>query len=103
MAIVLYLSDTCIDCGACVPECPFAAIFPQDEVPSSYKARGGEKLAAPEGTPGFEEVYDGTNHHGDAIHLNATKTLKPGDTVDLSPDIDANAKYFKDGPGYKSA
>ncbi|MBK6645475.1 MAG: ferredoxin family protein [Anaerolineales bacterium] len=21
--------DTCIDCGACVPECPYAAIFPR--------------------------------------------------------------------------
>jgi NAD-dependent dihydropyrimidine dehydrogenase PreA subunit len=28
--------DTCIDCGACVPECPFAAIFPEDEVPAAY-------------------------------------------------------------------
>ena len=24
--------DTCIDCGACVPECPYAAIFPEDGV-----------------------------------------------------------------------
>ena len=21
--------DTCIDCGACIPECPFLAIFPR--------------------------------------------------------------------------
>src|SRR5574340_578148 len=27
--------DTCIDCGACIPECPYAAIFPEDEVPSA--------------------------------------------------------------------
>ena len=32
---------TCIDCGACVPECPFSAIFPDDEVPSAYRAVGG--------------------------------------------------------------
>ena len=38
--------DTCIDCGACVPECPWAAIFPEDEVPSAYKAKGGEKLSS---------------------------------------------------------
>jgi NAD-dependent dihydropyrimidine dehydrogenase PreA subunit len=25
--------DECIDCGLCVPECPVAAIFPQDDVP----------------------------------------------------------------------
>ena len=35
--------ETCIDCGACIPECPFAAIFPEDEVPTAYKAKGGEK------------------------------------------------------------
>jgi len=94
--------DTCIDCGACVPECPFSAIFPEDEVPSANKAKGGEKIAAPEGTAGFTEVYDGTNHHGDAVHLNATRTLKAGETVDLTDDIKANADYFKNGPGYKS-
>lgn len=25
--------DECIDCGACVPECPVEAIFPDTEVP----------------------------------------------------------------------
>ena len=24
--------DTCIDCGACIPECPYEAIFTEDEV-----------------------------------------------------------------------
>ncbi len=28
--------DTCIDCGACVAECPFDAIFTDDEVPDEY-------------------------------------------------------------------
>jgi len=36
--------DTCIDCGACVPECPFNAIYPEDEVPSAYPAKDGEIL-----------------------------------------------------------
>src|SRR5215212_8325448 len=36
--------DTCIDCGACVPECPYAAIFPEDEVPAAYTAKGGEYI-----------------------------------------------------------
>ncbi|NTV37334.1 MAG: ferredoxin family protein [Anaerolineaceae bacterium] len=96
-------SDTCIDCGACVPECPFAAIFPEDEVPSAYKAKGGEKLAAPVGTAGFTEVYDGTNHEQKPVHLEATRTLAAGEVVDLTPDIDANAAFFKDGPGYSAA
>ena len=29
--------DECIDCGACVPECPVEAIFPEDEVPENQK------------------------------------------------------------------
>jgi len=27
--------DECIDCGACEPECPVAAIFPEDSVPNA--------------------------------------------------------------------
>ena len=34
----LYIDpDTCIDCGACVPECPVSAIFPGDDVPDKWK------------------------------------------------------------------
>ena len=33
----LYIDpEECIDCGACVPECPVEAIFPEDEVPESW-------------------------------------------------------------------
>jgi ferredoxin len=28
--------DTCIDCGACEPECPVQAIFPETQVPSKW-------------------------------------------------------------------
>ncbi len=28
--------DECIDCGACEPECPVNAIFPQDDVPVEW-------------------------------------------------------------------
>lgn len=95
-------SDTCIDCGACVPECPYAAIFPEDEVPSAYKAKGGEFISMPVGTAGFTAVYDGTNHDGEAVHLTATRILAAGEVVDLTPDIAANAAFFKDGPGYSA-
>jgi ferredoxin len=34
---MLYIDpDDCIDCGACVPECPVAAIFADVEVPSRW-------------------------------------------------------------------
>ena len=29
--------DECIDCGACIPECPVEAIFPEDEVPEDQQ------------------------------------------------------------------
>tara|TARA_B100000579_G_C22437722_1_gene668375 strand:+ start:95 stop:379 length:285 start_codon:yes stop_codon:yes gene_type:complete len=28
--------DECIDCGACVPECPVEAIFDEDDVPDKW-------------------------------------------------------------------
>jgi ferredoxin len=30
--------DTCIDCGACEPQCPVHAIFPEDEVPAGKQS-----------------------------------------------------------------
>lgn len=30
--------EECIDCNACVPECPWEAIFVEDEVPEIFKA-----------------------------------------------------------------
>ena len=33
----LYIDpEECIDCGACVPECPVEAIFPEEEVPEQW-------------------------------------------------------------------
>jgi NAD-dependent dihydropyrimidine dehydrogenase PreA subunit len=36
--MLLINPDECIDCGACVPECPVAAILPEEEVPEEEKA-----------------------------------------------------------------
>jgi NAD-dependent dihydropyrimidine dehydrogenase PreA subunit len=34
----LYINpDECIDCGACEPECPVTAIFPEEDVPVAQK------------------------------------------------------------------
>ena len=34
----LYIDpDECIDCGACEPECPVTAIFPEDDVPAEWR------------------------------------------------------------------
>ncbi len=35
---MLYIDpDECIDCGACVPECPVEAIFAEDEIPEGQE------------------------------------------------------------------
>lgn len=90
--------DTCIDCGACVPECPYNAIFPEDEVPSAYTAKGGEVISK----VGLTGHWEGTNHNGGKIVLDTTRTLEAGEVVDLTPDIKPNYDFFKDGPGYKA-
>ena len=30
--------DECIDCGACIPECPVQAIYAEDDVPEQWKS-----------------------------------------------------------------
>lgn len=91
--------DTCIDCGACVPECPYEAIFPEDEVPATYLAKGGEFISR----IGLTGHYEGINHHGEAVVLDCVKQLEAGEVVDLTEDIQSNAKYFQEGPGYSAA
>lgn len=90
--------DTCIDCGACVPECPYEAIFPEDEVPSAYVAKGGEYISK----VGLTGHYEGVNHHGEKVVLDCVRQLTKGETVDLTPDIQENYRYFKEGTGYKA-
>ncbi len=54
--------------------------FPEDDVPSAYKAKGGEFISMPKGTAGFTEVYNGKNHDGEPVHLEATHKLAAGET-----------------------
>ena len=81
---------TCIDCGACVPECPFHAIFPEDEVPSAYKAQGGEFI----NELGSTGRYAGTSHHGQVVALNTTRALAAGEVINLTDAIQINAQFF---------
>lgn len=95
--------DTCIDCGACIPECPYEAIFTEEEVPSAYTPKKeGERQSMPVGTPGFTEPAEAENKSGGIEHIPATRVLPMGETVDLQPDIKPNYDYFKTGTGYKA-
>ena len=88
--------DTCIDCGACVPECPYGAIFPIDDVPPAYTAKGGEYISK----VGLTGHYEGKNHNDVPVVLDCVRKLDAGEVIDLTADISFNGKYFKDGPGY---
>lgn len=41
--------EECIDCGACEPECPVEAIFPEDALPEKWNAFVEINYAFPEG------------------------------------------------------
>jgi hypothetical protein len=56
----------------------------------------------PAGTAGFNQPFDGTNHHGEPVHLDHTRTLEAGEVVDLTADIQPNYDYFESGPGYSA-
>ena len=83
--------STCIDCGACVPECPFSAIFPDGEVPSAYRASGGEVL----NRPGLIGRYESASHHGKPVVLDTTRVLAAGEMVDLTASIQENCDFYK--------
>jgi ferredoxin len=82
---------TCIDCGACVPECPYHAIYPEDEVPSAYAAKGGELI----NQLGMNGHYESINHRKENIVLETTRALHPGETLDLRDSVQANYNFYK--------
>lgn len=43
--------EECIDCGACEPECPVEAIFPEDAVPDQWVPFIGINYTYRDGTP----------------------------------------------------
>jgi ferredoxin len=94
--------DTCIDCGACIPECPYEAIFTEEEVPADYVAKGGEIQSMPVGIAGFDQAYEGEDQHGQPVRLAGTRTLEAGQELDLTQDIPPNYDYFTDGMGYRA-
>ena len=50
--------DECIDCGACEPECPVEAIYPEDAVPDGWTDFVSITHAFGEGTVRVGELVD---------------------------------------------
>ncbi len=83
--------STCIDCGACVPECPFNAIFPENDVPSAYQATGNEVINRLDLTDRYESI----NHRNEKVILETTRVLNAGETIDLTASIQSNYDFYK--------
>ena len=92
--------DTCIDCNACVPACPYEAIYPEFEVPEAFEPFEAVRQSMPVGTEGFDEPFVAENAAGTEVTIPATRELNPGETVDLTEDIEPNFDFFIEGPGY---
>ena len=71
--------DVCIDCGACIPECPYESIFVEEEVPSEFELASG-----------VERVPHDTKQ----------RYPSEGEVVDLTLDIQPNYDFFTAGPAY---
>jgi ferredoxin len=93
--------DTCIDCGACVPECPYEAIFPEDEVPTAYTLKANQYLVDTK-----ERLPDGAPFEGEVSghHVKVLNAWIPGAgyVIDLTPATPINAAFYKEGPGYSA-
>ncbi|MCC5790458.1 MAG: 4Fe-4S binding protein [Opitutales bacterium] len=50
--------ETCIDCNACVPECPVDAIFPDYDVPEKYEHNVEENASEAEKYEVIVEIKD---------------------------------------------
>jgi hypothetical protein len=74
-----------------VPECPFHAIYPEDEVPMSFRSKGGEFI----NEVGLKGHYEAINHHKQKIVLETTRALSAGEVLDLRGSIKVNAQFFK--------
>lgn len=101
----LYIDpDTCIDCGACVPECPYEAIFPEEEVPFDFEVQdihdGGTWVAHLASVYPDGEKLDGVEIGGHTVNVLNAKKIAPGEVLDLTEDIEPNYDFFSEGPGY---
>jgi ferredoxin len=50
--------EECIDCGACEPECPVEAIFPEDALPDKWNAFVAVNYAFPQGFDAVDPLVD---------------------------------------------
>lgn len=72
--------DECIDCGACVPECPVEAIYDEDELPEKW------------------EKYKDINAKRSQEWPNITAKQDPMPTSDEFRDVEEKFELLSDKP-----
>jgi ferredoxin len=99
----LYIDpDTCIDCGACIPECPYEAIFPEEEVPFDYEAPAGVWIANTKELLSDGQKLEGVEIDGHVVNVLNAKQMAGGEVMDFTEDIPPNYDFFSEGPGYEA-
>lgn len=100
----LYIDpDTCIDCGACVPECPYEAIFPEEEVPFDYEVpdkHGGGLYVAMKKEDQEGVKLENAEVEGHTVNVLNAVLVPAGEILDLTEDIVPNYDFYSEGPGY---
>ena len=61
--ILIIDPEECIDCGACEPECPVEAIFPEDSLPDKWQPFVKINYAYPDADPINSLVDDYAREH----------------------------------------
>ena len=54
--LLVIAPDECIDCGACTPECPVEAIFPEQSLPRRWEAFVAINYAHSRGTAAVDAL-----------------------------------------------
>jgi ferredoxin len=65
--------DQCIDCGACQPECPWEAIFPEDDVPAPFSEDISLNAIAGMRPEEFEQASERTSRTPTAEEVEANR------------------------------
>ena len=69
--------EECIDCGACEPECPVEAIFPEDALPEKWEPFVRINYAYPEGMDVVEPARRGLRDRAQRPEPSARIPLEP--------------------------
>jgi len=78
--------EECIDCGACEPECPVEAIFPEDALPQKWEPFVRINYAYSEGFDGVNRLVDEWQGRDDDGSAGVREPRSPPPSAPEDPD-----------------